>query len=346
MFFDAAEELFDKLTPQEAFGFLSQISNPATQRAFQGIYEARYISDPAVLRNAIYDPQTETGVREAALREMTRRLKTDSVALVAKSFGIRPEHAAIFEGRLRQSLQRGDDNTTAKTIATLLGLLGAKQLAKLHGTLRAEVASLSKNQSDPARMDLAKHMLYGVKEALGKDREPSDALEGPFRDLIAPELKSARETTEALKKTLGAAAGGDESARKELLDSLDGESVLDFISAQIKNGDGDMAVKFAKVFGRRAEDGVYYLDLSARDLGFSSPGKAHQTLRLGKADSQIKLALQVFDHVLPVDDESRMVTLSRLQRFVIDPQALNQRDRIFLSLRRREMRSWLSIRRG
>ena len=100
VFFDAAEELIDRLTPRQAFAFISAIPNRAARRAFQGIYEARYIVDPAVLRDTIYDPKRETGLREAALREISNRLKSGSVGLIADTFGMRPEHAAIFEGEI------------------------------------------------------------------------------------------------------------------------------------------------------------------------------------------------------------------------------------------------------
>ena len=235
-------------------------------------------------------------------------------------------------GRLRQALQRGDDDTAAKTIATLMGLLNPTQLKKAYGDLQGQVAALSKNNSDPTRLSMARHVFWAVKEALGKDKDPSDAPEGTFRELISAELKISKETTEAFKKKLGVAASGDESARKELLDSLDGESVLDFISAQLKSGDEDTAVKLAKVFGRKAADGMYYLDLSSRDVSFDSAGKAHQSLRLGKGDDQIKVALKAFDRVPPVDFESRIVTSSRLQRFALEPRPLDQKDRVFLAV--------------
>jgi hypothetical protein len=332
VFFDAAEELMDRLTPRQAFLFISKIPNREARRAFQGIYEARYIVDPGVLRDAVYDPKTEIGIREAAFRELSNRLKGDSVKLIADAFSVRPEHAAIFEGRLRQAIQRGDERAVATTIATLLGLLNPIQLKKNYDELQGQVAALSKNHSDPIRLSIARHILWAVKQALGKDRDSNDALEGAFRARVEPELKTSLETTVAFKKQLTVAASGDESARKDLVDSLDGESVLDFISAQLRNGDEDTAVKLAKVFGRKSADGMYYLDLSSRDLGFDSAAKAHQSMRLGKGDEQIKLALKAFDRVSPVDNESKIVVSSRLQRFAIESHPLDQKDRAFFAL--------------
>ncbi len=312
--------LLDQTTSADAAAFAKEIAEGRRQNLFNFAVQARAM-DTAALKEAT----RKTGApeaREAAVNEMERRLQDPLTKFIAEHYSLRPELAMKYAAELKKA--KGDDAKTAKLLARLLGTLN-----------RAQREALLKAASDSAKnpgidSEILGKIAQAVTVSLGGD--PNTA----FKQAFKQEWGATTERNRQFDQLLSNALSGDKASRDELVKRFGKDAVLDYVSAQLRNGNDGRAVELAKAIARKDADGNLFLDLNPDNAALATDTKG-QSLFLGneKSNESIRAALSAFDNSNAKDHGDVTSfdpgTKGRLQQFSLGDSAPAGGRRVFAS---------------
>lgn len=315
----SVEDLLNKLSPTEAAAFAGEITDGKGQALFRNADKARQ-SDAKVLKEMLKKVGGDSS-REAAAKEIERRLQDPTLQFIAEHFATRPERALEFAEALKKAA--GDPKKLAQILARHIGPLNRAQRDKL-------LAAAEGAKTEGLDRELIAKIAEAARVSVGGLTD--NQFKKDFKEAYDGVLQRNRDFDQLLSNALS----GDEASRTQLIKQFGKEAVLDFISAKMKNGEDGLAVDLAKAVARKDSEGNLFLDLDPDNAALASDAKG-QMLFLGNqsANDNIRAALDAFEQSQGTghDDGTSFdpKTSGRLQQATLGSGPNDSRRKVFAS---------------